>query len=171
MKSTSLFAFAALFVCVSLEPLPCARAQQPALPQLGSPAPDFVFHADKKSRQCDTGPGHKDPCAMIEIGNIHFVIAWDAQTKNVTYLFTDDRHMVMDTQLSVGDTCRVIDPSGKADTIVPYMKWEIDPRWKGTDSNVDGKAVWYAALHKDDFDSHYGDIAGFVQSSYITIKQ
>jgi hypothetical protein len=170
MRTTPLFALAVLPLCVLVLPAVAAHAQDPTLPKLGAPAPDFVLHSEKHNRVCDTGPGHKDPCAEIEVNKIRFTVAWNAQTREVTYLFTDDRHMVTDTQLSVGDTCRVIDPSGKADTVVPYMKWMIDPKWGGTDSNFDSTAVWYAALHKDDFDSHYGDVAGFVQSSYLQLK-
>jgi hypothetical protein len=47
----------------------------------------------------------------------------------------------------------------------------IDPRWKGVDPKAGDEAVWYAALHKNDFDPHYGDIVGFVQSSYIDLKK
>ena len=171
MKLSPLHVLSALSVCAILLPGLPARAQSMSFPQLGAPAPAALFTAAKHDRKCDTGPGHKDPCTEIEFDKIRFTVAWDAQTKNITYLFTDDRHVVTDSQLSVGDTCRVVDSSGKADTVVPYMKWMIDPRWKGTDSNLDRKAVWYAALHKDDFDPHYGDVAGFVQSSYLTLTR
>lgn len=170
MKRSPLVVVFTLSVFSLVLPAATARAQDPTLPRLGTPAPDSVLHAGKHARECDTGPGHKDPCADFEFDKIKFTVAWDAQTKNVTFLFTDDRRVVTDSQLSVGDTCRVIDPSGKPDTVVPYMKWMIDAKWKGTDSNLDSQAIWYAALRKDDFDSHYGDVAGFLQSSYITVK-
>jgi hypothetical protein len=33
-----------------------------------------------------------------------------------------------------------------------------------------GTAVWYAVLHKDSLDHHFGDVVGFVQSRYIQLK-
>lgn len=147
-----------------------AHAQLSGMPQLGSPVPDSVIAADKHNKECETGPGHKDPCAQIEIDKIRFVVAWDAQSKAVTYIFTNDPHVVTDSQLSVGGTCRVVEVSGAPDPSVSYLKWMIDPKWKGPDSHLTGDGVWYAALHKG-LDPQYGDIVGLVQSRYIDLKQ
>jgi hypothetical protein len=146
-----------------------AQAQIEHLPALGSPAPASLITADKHTKECRTGPNHRDPCTEIAIGKIKYVVAWDAQTKNITYIFTDSRELVTDSGLSVGGTCRVggTDDAGT----ISYMKWLIDPRWKGVDPKAGDDAVWYAALHKNDFDPHYGDIVGFVRSSYIDLKK
>lgn len=174
MKSSPLIAVtvwsACLSACMLLLAAPLLHAQTRNLPQLGAQAPQWVFTADKHAKECQTGPGHKDPCAEVEIDKVRYTVAWDAQSKDVTYLFTDDRRLVTDSGLSVGGTCRVTQDSGAPDPIVSYMKWVIDPKWKGSDAQLAGTSVWYAALHKDPFDPHYGDIVGFIQSRYIQLK-
>ncbi|HSY00935.1 MAG TPA: hypothetical protein VK819_02220 [Acidobacteriaceae bacterium] len=148
-----------------------APAQIAHLPQLGDPAPNSVSAAEKHGKVCDTGSGHKDPCAEIEIAKIKFTVAWDAQTKAITYLFTADRRVVTDSQLSVGTTCLVFDSAGAPDPTVPFTKWIIDPKLKGAYTSLAGNATWYAALQKDGDDPHYGNIVGFVQSSYLALKK
>ncbi len=145
-----------------------AHAQISSLPKLGAPAPASLF-AEKHDKDCRTDVTHRDPCADVQIGGVRYTIAWDAQTKTVTWLFTDDHHILTDEGLSVGDTCRVVLDSGQPDPTVSYMKWMIDPKWRGTDAKS-GAAVWYAVLHKDDYDHHFGDIVGFVQSRYIQLS-
>lgn len=165
----NLFAAAGASLCAIFLLASPAQAQIEHLPALGSPAPTSLVSADKHSKECRTGPNHRDPCAEIAIGKIKYTIAWDAQSKNITYIFTDSRNLVTDSGLSVGGSCRV---AGSEDAgTISYMKWLIDPRWKGVDPNSGDDAVWYAALHKNDFDPHYGDIVGFVQSSYIDLKK
>jgi hypothetical protein len=158
----------ALPVCALLLSASPANAQITTLPQLGSPLPTSLNVADKHEKRCRTGDGHVDPCTEVQIGSIRYTIAWDDQTKTITYLFTDDRHIVTDNGLAVGNSLRVAG-NGQSDPTIPYMKWMIDPKWKDTDAKL-GAATWYAALHKDDFDAHFGDVVGFVQSSYIQIK-
>src|ERR1700735_880028 len=149
MKSSPYFLLSALSIAAFALASP-APAQIAHLPQLGAPAPTSVFAAEKHGKVCETGPGHKDPCAEIEIAKIKFTVAWDAQTKAITFIFTDDRRVVTDSQLSVGTTCLVVDSSGKPDPTTPYMKWFIDPRLKGNYAPLGDTATWYAALHKDD---------------------
>ncbi len=170
MNRSPLAIFIALSACVVLLPARPAHAQLSSLPQLGAPAPDSILSAEKHGKECETAPGHRDPCAEVEIDKVKFTVAWDAQTKAVTWLFTNDRRLLTDSQLAVGNTCSVMQDSGAPDPTVSYMKWLIDPRWKGADPNLTGSAVWYAALHKDDFDPHFGDVVGFVQSKYISLK-
>lgn len=146
-----------------------AGAQISALPKLGAPVPATLLTTDKKEKRCRTDASREDPCMEVEIADIHYTIAWDADTKAITYLFTDDHHVVTDNGLAVGNSLRVADASGSADPTMPYMKWFIDPKWKDTDARL-GAAVWYAALHKD-YDHHFGDVVGFVQSRYIAVKQ
>jgi hypothetical protein len=146
-----------------------ARAQISALPKLGTPVPASLLTTDKKEKRCRTADTHEDPCTDVKIADVHYTIAWDADSKTITYLFTDDHHVVTDNGLAVGNSLRVADVSGGADTTVPYMKWFIDPKWKDTDTRL-GAAVWYAALHKD-YDHHFGDVVGFVQSRYLSVKQ
>ena len=165
----SLLAFvSALFLgaaALAASPAPAIKN----LPQLGAPAPDTLFTTEKHEKECRTSADHQDPCTEVEIGGIRYTIAWDAQSKAVTYIFTDDHHILTDGGLSVGDTCRIAQDSGPSDPTVPYMKWFIDPKWKGTDPSA-GTAAWYVALRKDSLDHHFGDIVGFVQSRYIALK-
>jgi hypothetical protein len=170
MNRSPLVLLSALSLCVLLVPALPARAQARSLPKVGAPVPDFVT-AEKHTKECATGTGHKDPCVELEIDRIKYTVAWDAQTKAVTWLFTDDRRIVTDTQLAVGNSCRLVQDSGAPDAIVSYLKWIIDPRWKGMAPDITGSAVWYAALHKDPFDATFGSVVGFVQSAYLPIKQ
>jgi len=170
MQRSPLVLLAVFSACALLLPALPAHAQLSGLPQLGAPVPDSVLNADKHRKECETAPGHKDPCAEIQLDKVRFTVAWDAQTRDVTWIFTDDRRLLTDSQLAVGNTCSVMQDSGAPDPTVSYMKWLIDPRWKGADPNLTGAAVWYAALHKDDFDPHFGNIVGFVQSKYLSLK-
>ncbi|HEY1500237.1 MAG TPA: hypothetical protein VGF88_11715 [Acidobacteriaceae bacterium] len=158
-----------LSVLTSAALLPAAplHAQIKSLPQLGTPVPAQFLTSDKKEKRCRTSQTSEDPCTEIEIGKIRYTIAWDANTRAVTYLFTDDHRVVTDNGLAVGNSLRVID-GGHSDTTIPYMKWMIDPKWKDTGASLD-RAVWYAALHQD-YDHHFGDVVGFVQSRYIQLK-
>ena len=157
--------------CAALLLAQPASAQLNRLPQLGAPAPDSLLTSGKHEKVCRTGPGHRDPCAAVVIGKIRYTIAWDAQTKDITYLFTDDHHLVTDSGLAVGSTCRVAGASGQPDDSFRYMKWLIDPRWKGQDSSLGVDATWYAVLHQDGLDPHYGDVIGFLQSSYLKVAK
>jgi hypothetical protein len=158
----TLFALPACALLLAATPAP---AQIKTLPQLGSTIPASLLTSDHEKR-CRTSADHEDPCTEIEIGD---TIAWDADTRAITYLFTDDRRLVTDNGLAVGNSLRLAEPSGPTDATIPYMKWMIDPKWKDTDSKL-GAAVWYAALHKAEYDHHFGDVVGFVQSRYIQLK-
>ncbi|HTV15154.1 MAG TPA: hypothetical protein VME68_10585 [Acidobacteriaceae bacterium] len=168
MNRTPLVVLIALASCALLLPAAPVQAQVRSLPKLGAPVPDFV--TAEKHKECSTGPGHKDPCAEIDIEKIRYIVGWDAQTKAVTWLFTDDRRLVTDTQLAVGNSCHLVQDSGAHDSTVPYLKWIIDPRWKGPATSLTGNAIWYAALQKQPFDDTYGSIVGFVQSAYLPVK-
>jgi hypothetical protein len=74
--------------------------QQTKVPDLGSQVPSFVVKA--RNRQCLTDIKHYDPCASVQIDGKSFTIAWDTQTKAITYTFTDDLHFQTDNELSVG---------------------------------------------------------------------
>jgi hypothetical protein len=158
----------ALPVCVLLLSAPPAHAQLKSPLRLGAPIPASLDNADKHEKRCHTSDTQVDPCTEVKIGSIRCTIAWDEQTKAITYLFTDDRSLVTDNGLAVGNSLRLSD-AGQSDTTVPYMKWMIDPKWKDTDARM-GTAVWYAVLHKDSLDHHFGDVVGFVQSRYIQLK-
>lgn len=169
MNRSPLVVLSALSFCALLVSVNPAHAQVHTLPTLGTPVPDFVT-AEKHTKECATGPGHKDPCAELEIDKIKYIVAWDAQTKAVTWLFTDDHRLITDTQLSVGNSCHLVQDTGAHDATMAYLKWIIDPRWKGPATNLTGSAVWYAAIQKQPFDDTYGSIVGFVQSAYLPVK-
>src|SRR5258705_2342636 len=135
---------------------PRVGAQETLVPKLGSPVKSSVVNARSGSQQCLTDVGHHDPCASVKIDKAIFTIAWDASTKEITYLFTDDRHLVMDSELGVGGGCRLVDESGKPDEMVQYMGWLVTPRWRDTVGNLSGDAVWYAALRKETARPKYG---------------
>ncbi len=167
MHRSLLPALVSLSACVFLLPPAPAHAQVTSLPQLGSTLPPALVTSDKP-KFCHTSSDHSDPCAVVEIGDVRYTVAWDEQTKAVTWLFTDDHHIVTDNGLAVGNDLRVGDGS-QYDPTLPYMKNFIDLKWKDTAAKI-GSTAWYAVLHKD-YDRHFGQIVGFVQSRYLEVKQ
>ena len=95
---TVIAAAAAVLCATLLLPVP-VQAQIDHLPALGAPAPASLISADKKDKLCRTSADHRDPCAAVEIGKIKYTIAWDAASKAITYIFTDDRNLVTDSGL------------------------------------------------------------------------
>ena len=148
-----------------------AEAQEKHVPKLGSQVPPSVLRARTYTKQCLTDIRHIDPCASVRIDRMLFTIAWDTQTKTITYLFTDDRRLVTDSELGVGGRCRLVDEAGKPDDVVPYIHWLVTPKWTDTIGNLSGDARWDAVLRRDAPQSEYGKIVGFVQSRYLKVQQ
>jgi hypothetical protein len=170
LKTSTLAVLSVLIVEALTVIAPPAHAQLARLPKLGTPVPANLTTANKHEKRCHTSESSYDPCTEIDIDNIRYTIAWDPQTKDITYLFTDDHHLVTDNGLAVGNTIRVIGDSGKPDPTVPYMKWVIDPKWKDKATKFGQQSLWFAALRKNNFDTSYDNIAGFVQSRYLQLK-
>jgi hypothetical protein len=148
-------------------------AQKRYVPKLDSKVPSYVLKARVDSQQCltDTDTGHRDPCALVAIQKRHFTIAWDAKTNEITYLFTDDRNLIMDSELSVGGLCRLVEQDGKPVEVVQYMGWLITGAWTDMARDVSADAYWFAALRRDVAYPEYGRIIGFVQSRYLKVSQ
>jgi len=145
-----------------------AAAQQNHVPSLGSPAPASLLAARTGSRECPTDTGHSDPCASVSISHRLFTIGWDAQTRAITYIFTDDPRIVVDSELAVGGSCRILQEHGEPDPLVHYLAWIIDPRWGDTMHDRSGNALWHAALQRDpQHPNQDANIVGFVQSKYL----
>jgi len=109
-----------------------ARAQTPKVPLLGSRIPEYVLMKRTGDQECRTDVNHRDPCASIKIKNILFTVAWDADTKAITYLFTEDRRFVGDSELGVGGLCNVAPKVGEPVAFFSYMNWLVTPKWAGT---------------------------------------
>ena len=116
---------AGIIVCVLILSVLRATAQTKYVPELGSKVPLYILKANTGSRHCLTDIAHRDPCTSLTIQKNRFTVAWDAQTKEITYLFTDDRDLIMDSELSVGGQCRLVDQDGKPFEISRYMGWLI----------------------------------------------
>jgi len=86
-----------------------AQGQGKNLPNLDSPVPSWVVKARVKSETCLTDTNHRDPCATVRVKKMQFRIAWDKQTSAVTFLFTDDVHLITDRELGDGGGCRLVD--------------------------------------------------------------
>jgi len=147
-----------------------ARAQDTNVPALGSQVSPRVLKARLHAQECPTDINHRDPCASIKIKNVLFTIAWDKDTKAITYLFTDDRTFVTNSELSVGGECRLLDEGGTPEDVAQYMGWLVTPKWSDTEDAVSGKTIWYAALRRG-AKTGYGTIVGFVQSRYLKLGQ
>jgi hypothetical protein len=150
--------FLALTILIALQ----TRAQETHVPDLGSRVPSYMLRANTHSQQCLTDINHHDPCASVEIDKKRFTIAWDARTKTITYIFTEDRHFRTDSELRVNGLCRVSDPA----QLVRYMDWVTTRQWADTVRYLSGDALWYAALHEETSPG-YAHIVGFVQSRFL----
>jgi hypothetical protein len=148
-----------------------AGAQAKHTPEIGAQVPQYVLKARTHSQQCFTYTNRRDPCASVKIDGWFFTIAWDAQTKAIVYIFTDDHRLVTDSELSVGGSCRLVDEAEQPDETSSYMGWAIMPQWADTVRDLSGDAVWYAALRKDTSNPEYGQIVGFLQSRYLKSSQ
>jgi len=146
------------------------EAQERDLPTLGSEVPRQVFRSRTHSKQCLTDINHQDPCTSVTIKKMLFTIAWDIDTRAITYVFTDDRRFLTDSELGVGGWCKLTDESGKADALVQYLNWLVTPKWADTAGNLSGAAIWYAALSRTS-NPKRGRIVGFVQSRYVKVGQ
>jgi len=147
------------------------EGQDAKVPSLGSPVPKQVTTARTPSQQCLTDVNHHDPCASLRIRGVLFTVAWDEQTKVVTYLFTADHRLVTDSELGVGGGCRLVDEAGKPYVFVQYIGWLVTTAWADTIRDFSGDAVWYAALRPDDPQSENGKVVGFLQSRYLRLSQ
>lgn len=139
------------------------QAQNPIkmLPALGAPVPQFVITHRTTDQTCTTNPPRREPCATIRLQGVSFTVAWDERTNLVTYLFSDDQKLVMDSELSVGGVCRLTPnmPSAR------YANWLVTRSWTDTMHRLSGEAIWSVLLEKKD--SEHGIVRGFVQSSYV----
>jgi hypothetical protein len=146
-----------------------AVAQKMSVPKLGTKVPSYVQKARADSQECltDTQAGHRDPCASVTIQKTRFTIAWDVKTNEITYLFTDDPDLIMDSELSVGGSCRLVEQDGTSIETVHYMGWLITPEWTDMARRVSDDAYWFVALRRDAAHTEYGTIVGFVQSRYL----
>jgi hypothetical protein len=145
-----------------------AAGQVVSLPMLGSRVSEQVIAARNGDKECLTDIDHLDPCASIKVKDVLFTIAWDADTKTVSYLFTEDHHFVTDSELGIGGSCNVAPKVGEPIALFPYLDWLVTPKWADTRQDLSGDALWYAALRKDVTHPRYARIAGFVQSRYLT---
>ena len=148
-----------------------AHGQEKRVPTLGSRAPSWVLSARAHSETCLTDVNHRDPCATVTIKRMLFKIAWDRETSAVTFLLTEDPHLVTDSELGVGGGCRLLDGADQPYPLTPYLGWLFTPMWADSVEDLSGDAVWYAALRKESALLPYGRIVGFVQSRYLKLKE
>jgi hypothetical protein len=93
---------------------------------IGAKVPAYVVGTSSGSQQCETGTAHQDPCTTMNIRGHRVTIAWDQQTKAVTYLFTDDRRLVGDSELGVGGSGRIAGDGGRGDSrLIKYQQWLV----------------------------------------------
>jgi hypothetical protein len=142
-----------------------ASAEEIDVPDLGFQVPAYVLKARTHSKECLTSIARHDPCASVTIRSKRFMIAWDSETKAITYIFTKDPRFLTDSELGVGGLCRLSEPT----EVVHYRGWLITPKWADTVRDLSGDAVWYAALRRTS--AEYTQIVGFVQSRYLKLRR
>jgi hypothetical protein len=146
-----------------------ASGQIQSVPLLGSHVPEQVIRARAGDQQCLVDLDRHDPCASVKIKGILFTIAWDAETRAISYLFTDDHHFVTDSELGIGGSCNVAPKTGEPVALFPYLDGLVAPKWSDAKRDMSGNAVWYAVLHRDTLFPRRATITGFVQSRFLEI--
>jgi hypothetical protein len=139
------------------------------LPKLGDNVPAYVLTARVHGRQCHTNTEHYDPCASVKIQKKTFTITWDSQSKEVTYIFSNDPYLVDDSELGVGGSCRLLNDHKHTEPTVSYIDWLISPLWSASFADLSGDADWYVLLRRQADFPEYGEIVGFVQSRYVKL--
>ncbi|MDT8068765.1 MAG: hypothetical protein ROO76_11445 [Terriglobia bacterium] len=83
------------------------------------PKPLLKISNDQR-RLCMTHPAQLDPCFEHAFDGVLYTVAYDAQSKRVTYIYTKDRSFRTADGLKMGDEIAV---SEKTVNAIPY--WEI----------------------------------------------
>ncbi len=147
-----------------------AQADRPLPPAIGTLVSNNVAQARRGASTCYTAPAHYDPCAQITLSRTRYVIAWDEATRKITYIFTSDPNFLTDSELGVGGTVRV--NRGK---LISYKNWFLASDWTDSASGAGEPSTeqWYPVVTLLDLPSPdpnvtEGEIAGFVQSRYVS---
>src|SRR5271169_3654702 len=128
----------------------CTGAQAQVFPVIGAKVPAFVTNTASGTRQCENGAARHDSCATVNLRGHRVTVGWDQHTKVVTYMFTDDRRLVGDSELSVGGHCRIVGDRGRGDSqLSRYGHWLVAEDWKESFHAWSGNATWHAALQVD----------------------
>ena len=94
-----------------------------------------------ETKRCETGTERQDPCATIDLRGRRVTVEWDQQTKVITYVFTDDRRLFGDSELSVGGSCRIIGDSNRGESRFDrYGRWPSRQTGRRASANVCGVA-------------------------------
>src|ERR1051326_6387666 len=110
-------------------------------PRVGTPVPAIVMAARRASETCLTAASHYDPCAQVSADHVAYVIAWDAKTNKVTYVFTADLAFVTDSELGVGGTAR-----GDRRKLKTYKTWLIATDSADTSDGDGAGDKWYPVV-------------------------
>lgn len=145
------------------------ESQPKRLPKLGDSVPAYVLTTRVHGHQCLTDIKHYDPCASVKIQKKTFTIAWDATSKQVTYIFSNDTDLEDDSELGVGGSCRLVDEFEHPEPTARYRDWLISPMWSASFQDLSGDTVWYVLMRRKIDFPQYGDIVGFVQSRYLKL--
>lgn len=137
-----------------------------SVPQLGDEVPQPLLKRAATSKPCDVGEGHSDPCTTLSFGRNRVLVAWDATTRRVTYLYSTT--LDTDDDIRAGDVLAI-----DADSpVIPFPGVGqphrfVSPDWCDTDSDLTGDAEWCAVMVPTRPRS--GRVLGFVQSLYLYV--
>lgn len=145
------------------------ESQQRRLPKLGDSVPSYVLTTRVHGHQCLTDTKRYDPCASVKIQKKAFTIAWDATSKQVKYIFSNDPDLEDDSELGVGGSCRLVDGHEHMEPTVSYLDWLISPLWDASFEDLSGDTDWSVLLRRKTDFPEYGEIVGFVQSRYLKL--
>jgi hypothetical protein len=145
----------------------CTGAQAQVFPVIGAKVPAFVTNTASGTRQCENGTARHDSCATVNLRGHRVTVGWDQHTKVVTYVFTDDRRLVGDSELASAATADSRRPRQSDSQLSRYSHWLVAKDWKESFHAWSGNATWYAALQVDSGNPNYATIVGFVQSPDI----
>lgn len=151
---------ATLFILTATASL---SAQVETLPRLGDPIPAEIIKARVFGRSCDTGDGHREPCAEVRLGRERVSVAWNPSTQLVTYLYSQT--IITDSELSSGNLTRNLPTTPQA----PFLGGIVSLQWCDTERSFTGKSLWCAIVKPAALDQV--KVQGFVQSIYLHLPQ
>ncbi len=147
---------AALFLFAATASL---SAQVETLPRLGDSVPTEIVKARSMGRTCETGDGHREPCAEVHLGRERVSVAWNPSTQLVTYLYS--KTIITDSELSSGNVTRNLGATPQT----PFLDGIVSLQWCDTERSFTGKSLWCAIMKPAALDQV--KVLGFVQSVYL----
>ncbi len=108
----------ALFILLAVSSIACAQDVSWNL-RIGERLPRELT-LTSYPRLCTTAPGQTDPCRTLTVKNVDYTVAWNAETRTITYIYTEDPTFKTEDNVEVGTKLVLTEKDIKA-----YPGWLI----------------------------------------------